>query len=193
MKKGVPPSRAAVAAAAQLRRQGSLRRSTSNRNQNRRSFTTGSTASLIDTCPLDMSGVHDQSSSGVEKPSEPDNWTAHPSPMEPASSVESTLEAHNRRWSIMSHEQLKGQSISPQQSQAPFESIGSSTDPNVHYSLQHHGTIRCICGRLETGYSPLLQCRACTTWSHAHCEGLDGQTLPANYLCFNCRRPPSRQ
>ncbi|KAK5164466.1 uncharacterized protein LTR77_009672 [Saxophila tyrrhenica] len=101
MKKGVPPSRAAVAAAAQLRRQGSLRRSTSSRNSNRRSVTTTS----IDTCPMDFSACSQQAGGANEDSQQSGfgpGWAAHTESFEvPSSRAESTLEAHNRRWSIM--------------------------------------------------------------------------------------------
>ncbi|RMZ09367.1 hypothetical protein D0860_04268 [Hortaea werneckii] len=58
--KGVTPSRAAISAAASLRRQGSLRRS-SRTTPVKRNPMTRSASSLIDTCPMDMSGMQLQS------------------------------------------------------------------------------------------------------------------------------------
>jgi hypothetical protein len=118
MKKGIPPSRAAVAAAAQLRRHGSLRRSTSNRNQNRRSWVSTGSASMIDSAPLDMSSALDDEIE-VDSNFNPGSGY-HASHRNPPPTAESALEAHNRRWSIMSYEQQNGPSTSPQLQQQPF-------------------------------------------------------------------------
>lgn len=178
MKKSVPPSRAAVAAVASLRRHGSLRRSSSSRNSNRRSVTLASSAS-IDTCPMDMPTILHQDS-GREEQSDSEPHTLWPPPTDRA---ESTLEAHNRRWSIMSYEQNKVPSISPQQQQAPF------MHNNSHGQLQ----IRCICGVAQVNVQPIVQCQSCTQWSHTVCVGLQSQAASAGFTCFLCTRPPNNR
>ncbi|KAI7234205.1 hypothetical protein KC330_g4962 [Hortaea werneckii] len=76
--KGITPSRAAISAAASLRRQGSLRRS-SRTTPVKRNQMTRSASSLIDTCPMDISGMQlhsfDSSSptSGLDLHSKPMN------------------------------------------------------------------------------------------------------------------------
>ncbi|KAF2726133.1 hypothetical protein K431DRAFT_299240 [Polychaeton citri CBS 116435] len=63
----VTPSKAAVAAAAQLRRQGSARKAPTRELQRRKS-TLSSTTSTIDSCPFDMSMVDPQLSRPMERP-----------------------------------------------------------------------------------------------------------------------------
>ncbi|KAK3725436.1 hypothetical protein LTR37_000406 [Vermiconidia calcicola] len=190
MRKGVTPSRAAVAAAASLRRQGSLRRSTPSRNQNRRIVTSSSATSLIDTCPMDVPATQQQAATGVEHDYNGNmSWTAHNDTFSaPVPNVESALDAHNRRWSIMSYEQQ--QSISPQPQQYP--SAGFQGHPIQHMPPQHRQVlIRCVCGLSQDTGQPLIQCRSCTQWLHAPCVSLESQSIPPNFTCFLCTRPPT--
>ncbi len=131
--KSVAPSRAAVAAAAQLRRQGSLRRSTPSRNQNRKSMIPTTSGNTIDTCPLDMFAVHEHTETGAEDASISRGWSASGESRQPAYAVESTLEAHNRRWSMMSFEQQMRQSVSPQHNQTSF----TPEQPQYHRPAHH--------------------------------------------------------
>lgn len=192
MKKGVPPSRAAVAAVASLRRQGSLRRSTPNRSQNRRSVTLNSSTASIDTCPMDLSSGLQPASNRAESGSERQNrgsWAAQLDPFDaPSSSAENTLEAHNRRWSIMSYEQQGGLSISPQPQQESFMD-GSLHSLNGHSDVSsNHVQMRCECGVLQVNAQPIIQCQSCMQWSHTPCVGLDGQRGSAAFTCHSCRR-----
>ncbi|KAK7022537.1 hypothetical protein R3P38DRAFT_2533313 [Favolaschia claudopus] len=41
--------------------------------------------------------------------------------------------------------------------------------------------VRCICGDLDSGPRPMVQCRKCIFWSHVHCVG-DSQ----EFVCFSC-------
>ena len=189
MRKGIPPSRASLAAAAQLRRQGSLRRSTPSRNSNRRSLMSSSATSLIDTAPMDV-----QATGGADHADDvdQDNWTIpNYKTRAPSSNAESTLEAHNRRWSMMSFEQQQ-QSVSPPmaQYQTPF--------PDYSAQIQQHGRppqsqilIRCLCGVQNDRGFPLIQCHSCTQWLHRPCVGLDSHVQPPSFSCFLCTRPPS--
>lgn len=186
MKKGVPPSRASLAAAAQLRRQGSLRRSTPSRNSNRRSMMSSSSTSLIDTAPMDMQG-----GAGGEEvvDGEQDPWTIPAQkPRAPSSSAESALEGYNRHWSQLSLEQQQqSQSISPPMSQYP------PVFPDYSQAQQHGRQIliRCLCGVQNDRNLPLIQCSSCTQWLHRPCVGLDNHTQPPKFTCFLCTRPPS--
>lgn len=174
-KRGVPPSRAVVAATAQLRRQGSLRRSTPSRNS-RRNLTSSSTSSLIDTCPMDV--PLEPQSTGAAYPAElatslpQDNhqlWTSASHDFEAIpSSAESALEIHNRRWSMMSMEQQQQRPVilSPPQPQFYPQTFSSPPIP------QHHPTplqIRCQCGWSDDRGQPLVQCRSCTQVSKMNC------------------------
>jgi hypothetical protein len=189
MRKGVPPSRASLAAAAQLRRQGSLRRSTPSRNSNRRSLMSNSSTSLIDTAPMDV-----QASSGVDQldDQEQDNWTLPSQKTRATSSnAESALEAHNRRWSMMSFEQQQHtQPISPPmaQYQAHFQDYAAQVHSRPP---QAQVLIRCLCGVQHDRGLALIQCHSCTQWLHRPCVGLDNYIQPPSFSCFLCTRPLS--
>lgn len=198
MKKGIPPSRAAVAAAAQLRRQGSLRRSTPSRNSlNRRSLIPSSTTSSIDTCPMDVSTAHQHTTGSVELAPDPDadGWAPREDRLyAPSSGAETALEAHNRRWSMMSFEQQHSQSISPDHQQYPaaiFPDFAVQTRQNPRPPQSRQLLVRCLCGVANDRGLPLIQCRSCTQWLHTPCVGLEGQVHPPNYTCFLCTRPAS--
>lgn len=191
MRKGIPPSRASLAAAAQLRRQSSLRRSTPSRNSQRRGLISSSTTSLIDTAPMD---VHASEGAIQVDDQDQDTWTLRSQKTRaPSSSAESALEAHNRRWSMMSFEQQQHvQSISPPmaQYQSPY--------PDYRTQLPQHGTppqapflIRCPCGIQTNRGLPLIQCHSCTQWLHRPCVGLDNHIQPPTFSCFICTRPLS--
>ena len=188
MRKGIPPSRASLAAAVQLRRQGSLRRSTPSRNSSRRSLMSSSATSLIDTAPMDV-----QAACGIDHADDIDqeNWTIpNHKTRAPSSNAESALEAHNRRWSMMSFEQQ--QSISPPmaQYQSPFPDYGTQIHQHGR-PPQQQILIRCLCGVQNDRGLPLIQCQSCTQWLHRPCVGLDAQVQPPRFNCFLCTRPPS--
>ncbi|KAK4504642.1 hypothetical protein PRZ48_002603 [Zasmidium cellare] len=94
----VTPSRAAIAAAAQLRRGGSLRKQTPSKNGQRRAASNA--ASFIDTAPMDVPSDRRQSMVNVDD-SQMD-WSG------------STLNEHNRRWTIecLSHTPTNGHVVS---------------------------------------------------------------------------------
>lgn len=207
MRKGVPPSRAAVAAAAQLRRQSSLRRSTPSRNQNRKSLMANSTTS-IDTCPMDVTTSQQQHTNGeIEQatfraPHDEDNgmkWnvagdTFRVPSFSAETALESTLEQHNRRWSMMSFEQQHhAQVISPPQQQQ----YQGSAYPDVSVHMQQHPRppsrplhIRCVCGVSNDNGQTLIQCQSCTQWLHAPCVVSHQHNIPQPFTCFLCTKPP---
>ncbi|KAK5122637.1 hypothetical protein LTR85_003900 [Meristemomyces frigidus] len=117
--KSVTPSRAAIAAAASLRRQGSLRKP-SRTTPAKRNTMTRSASSLLDTCPMDMSADQQQMGGAVQRTLEDrSSWEGSMSALDTAPSsqppVETALDAHNRRWSMMSFDQQ--QHVSPQHQQ----------------------------------------------------------------------------
>jgi len=198
MRKGVPPSRAVVAATAQLRRQSSLRRSTPSRNS-RRNLTSSSTTSLIDTAPMDIPPEPQQSLAGAQRPDEPNSslqssaldWTAHNEPFQPYPiGAESVLDDHNRRWSMMSFDQQQRPPLTspPQHYYHP-----TFTSPTMPPPQARPLQIRCQCGWPDDRGLPLVQCRSCTQCCHAPCVGLEGQGSPAAamFTCFLCTRPPA--
>lgn len=161
--KGVTPSRAAIAAAATLRRQGSLRRS-SRTTPAKRLPATRSTSSLLDTCPMDVSGEQFPALGGAES--------------------EFALDTYNRQWSSMSFDQ--------QPRPAPTEY--RRPPPSFHPVpvLRNGPLIRCVCGVPHDRGQLMVQCSSCTQFLHMPCVGLDGNRLPTGYVCFVCEKPGGR-
>ncbi|EME47580.1 hypothetical protein DOTSEDRAFT_166748 [Dothistroma septosporum NZE10] len=168
----VTPSRAAIAAAAQLRRGNSLRRQTPSRNGQRRAG--NATVPTFDTAPMDISD-RQQSVLGAQNPSLSPEWP------------EIALDAHNRKWSIMSMEQ--------QHSVSPVHRYPGN--PYAQHELLHAAQpdrllVRCVCGvpHADRG-TALVQCASCTQHTHATCVGLNPHSLPPMFTCFLCTRPAS--
>ncbi|KAK5116435.1 hypothetical protein LTR62_007982 [Meristemomyces frigidus] len=176
--KGVTPSRAAVAAAAQLRRKGSLRRTSRQTAGKRNNGMTSSTGSLIDSCPMDMSmesNNPEYTSTGADFQAVPLTWPPSGSLLRPR---DAALDAHNRRWSMMSFDQH----LPPP---PPHSGQTRATAPPT--------LIRCVCSRTEDDGSQLLQCSSCTQWLHTACVGLDSFRVPSpplkGFVCFLCVKP----
>lgn len=91
--KGITPSRAAISAAASLRRQGSLRRS-SRTTPVKRNQMTRSASSLIDTCPMDISGMQLQS---FDSSSPTSGLDLHSRPMNTASNDQQQAAKHRHQ------------------------------------------------------------------------------------------------
>ncbi|KAK4631422.1 hypothetical protein CLAFUW4_03473 [Fulvia fulva] len=168
----VTPSRAAIAAAAQLRRGGSLRKQTPSRNGQRRAAS--SAAATIDTAPMDMHSDRQHSIAGAQTPSLSLEWP------------ETALDAHNRRWSVMSMDQPH--SVSPTH-QFP-------ENPYAQHDLRRAAQpgrllIRCTCGVPHDQGMVLVQCISCTQHTHAACVGLNPASLSNTFTCFLCTRPSS--
>ena len=185
--RGVTPSRAAIAAAATLRRQGSLRRS-NRTTPAKRNPMTRSTSSLIDTCPMDMSGEQQQLNAGAEHYN--DSWQSAINSFDsfPSSqpTTNNTLDSHNRHWSMMSSDQ--------QQQHWPLQHQRRNP-PNFRsaQSAVHEGPlIRCICGIPTDRGQMMVQCSSCTQFLHMPCVGLDGRQIPSGYVCFLCEKPGRR-
>lgn len=159
----VTPSRAAIAAAAQLRRGGSLRKQTPSRNGQRRAASNA--APSIDTAPMDVSTDRRQSMAGAED----SDWTG------------STLDQHNRRWSMMSQQS----SVSPTHPPSDFPHPSQRS----RLPVQHGRLVRCICGSTSDRGQALIQCHSCTQWVHSSCVGLDPTALPPSFTCFLCTKP----
>ncbi|CAK3860917.1 hypothetical protein AC578_8549 [Lecanosticta acicola] len=167
----VTPSRAAISAAAQLRRGGSLRRRTPSRNGQRRSAASANIS--IDTAPMDLAGDRRSLMLSPEEPGHDFDWDS------------SSLAAHNRRWSMMSLEQ---QNVSPtHQNSAVQHTQASNRRPQQAGRL-----LRCSCGVPEERGQALVQCRSCTQWAHAQCVGLDPTAIPPTFTCFLCTKPNTR-
>jgi hypothetical protein len=166
-----------------------LRRSTPSRNSSRRSLMSSSATSLIDTAPMEV-----QAAGGADQADDidQDNWAIRNHKTRTSSSnAESALEAHNRRWSMMSFEQQQ-QSVSPPMAQYQNVFADYSTQVQQHgRPPQSQILIRCLCGIQNDRGFPLIQCHSCTQWLHRPCVGLDAQVQPPRFTCFLCTRPPS--
>lgn len=165
----VTPSRAAIAAAAQLRRGGSLRKQTPSRNGQRR--VASNAASFIDTAPMDVPADRRQSMINAEDTDSRMDWAGN------------TLNEHNRRWSMMSMEQQS--SVSPTHPPSDL----SYPSQRTRQPVQQRRMVRCICGTSSDGGQTLIQCHSCTQWVHTSCVGLDPTALPSNFTCFLCTKP----
>lgn len=166
----VTPSRAAVAAAANLKRYGSLKKPGTSRA--RKPLTkSSSSSSMIDTCPMDFG---DQASIGVEStpslsPEDSSSLGAPPAFYNTtfAQAQSTTIDAHNnRRWSML-----------PQHPRQQHQ--------------QQQIRIRCPCGSTShTTGEPLVQCKSCTQYQHPLCVNVDlSFGVPPSYTCFLCTMP----
>jgi hypothetical protein len=181
--KGVNPSRAAISAAAQLRRQSSLRRSS--RTTPAKRNPSSSTSSLIDSAPMDMGAEQHHARPGAEhgmpySSQMLDGSADWPNKTPVARKRNATLEAHNRRWSMLSFDQ---QYTPTQNIHVPGfrpANAPAATAPML---------IRCICGVDSDRGQIMIPCSSCTQFQHADCIGIDGIRPPMHYTCFLCTRP----
>nr|POE86560.1 hypothetical protein CFP56_46744 [Quercus suber] len=197
--KGVAPSRAAIAAVAQLRRSGSSRKASSGRhNAARRSFIGVSQTPLIDSSPVDLSIQPRQASTATDSDTVEHETAGVGSRKHSllARHQDATLDAHNRRWSMMSFEQQMAQSMLPSQQTHDMPSYhgGTASSHVIHAARPAQGMqIRCLCGvSLDQGQT-MVRCVSCTQWLHASCISVDGQPIPTNYLCFLCTKPAMKR
>ena len=182
--KGVTPSRAAIVAAASLRRQGSLRK-LSRPTPVKQNTMTRSTSSLLDTCPMDVAG-HELSAGVQNELKVRGSWDEALSSLDgirdPKPRGRSELDAHNRRWSVMSFDQ--------QQHHPSQRHVGSFRP--IQSQQRMAPQIRCTCGIPHDQGQMMVQCSSCTQWLHMPCVGLDGSQLPSGFTCFLCTRPVRR-
>jgi hypothetical protein len=172
----VTPSRAAISAAAQLRRGNSLRRRTPSRTGQRR--VTSSSAS-IDTAPMDVTQDRRQSIIGSDDFDRGLTLSSHGS---------FELDAHNRRWSMMSleHQQSISPTHPPQGPDMHAAHLGS------HQRARQH--VRCVCSSTNALSSEqMIQCTSCTQFLHSACVGIGPATVhPPKFTCWLCTKPTTR-
>ncbi|EMC92274.1 hypothetical protein BAUCODRAFT_283971 [Baudoinia panamericana UAMH 10762] len=174
----VTPSRAAIAAAASLRKQGSLRRPSRTAASKRNSMAVPTTL-MIDSCPMGDELQPDMEIGIETKRIGGSSARAHSKRRD---AEHTALDAHNRRWSMMSFEHLQPASIPTSMRQPSFQNGSRSHTAPL---------IRCICGVPQDHGVPLVQCCSCTQWLHSPCVCLDGQDPPPLYTCFLCTKPTS--
>lgn len=175
----VAPSRAAISAAAQLRRGNSLRKRTPSRNGQRR--VTNPSATSIDTAP--MGDVFQDNRQSVIGSDDFDRGLT----LSSRGSFE--LDAHNRRWSMMSLEQQ--QSISPTHPPQPSDTYFAQPAPR----RQPRPQVRCMCSSTSALSSEqMIQCSSCTQFLHCACVGIGPDTVhPPKFTCWLCTRPTRLQ
>lgn len=184
--KGVAPSRAAIAAAAQLRRQSSLRKTSRTMPSKRNTL-----AILTDSTSMNISAEHKLAGDGAERSSHPSqllfgekaDWTSSVYGLE--NKQQSSLNEHNRRWSMMSFEQQHA----PVQYGNVHPPLFRPAPQPVRASPVH---IRCICGISAGSAQSMVQCFSCTQWLHANCIGVDAGRPPQSFICFLCSKSPTR-
>lgn len=200
MRATATPSKAAMSAAAQLRRQSSLRKGgpPARRTSARKDLATRSTSSLIDTAPMDLSAERHATAEAelrAQQRQQQSHSATFTQSLDTNTHELSAIEAHNRRWGSMSADQQDLQQHYPPQPPAFYNPA-----PPVHqlpFAMQPQATqaplqIRCVCGVYDAPHNqPLLQCKSCTQWLHALCLGLDAQMPPREFTCFLCTRPAS--
>lgn len=180
----VHPSRAAIAAAAQLKRQGSIRKLGSLRSKKPLQKSASHT-SMIDTCPMDFSeqSVTGANSTASQSPDDNQSFIFNPPPAD-FSNVDISQNASSRQeidWSMYTMAQ-------PQTQQPAFQA------PQQHQAPQQQQIrIRCPCGDNQYHGQALVQCKSCTQYQHPACVNINpafGQ--PPSYCCFLCQKPTAR-
>jgi hypothetical protein len=177
----VHPSRAAIAAAAQLKRQGSIRKLGSLRSKKPLQKST-SYNSMIDTCPMDFGeqSAASANSTASQSPDENHSFIFNPPPTD-FSNVDlsqSASSGQNIDWGM----------YTMAQSQAPQSTYQAPQQPQAPQQQQIR--IRCPCGDNHYHGQALVQCKSCTQYQHPACVNINpafGQ--PPSYCCFLCQKP----
>jgi hypothetical protein len=192
----VNPSRAAIVAAAQLKRQGSIRKLGSLRSR-KPLQKSASYSSMIDTCPMDFG---DQSVTGAtstpsQSPDENQSFIFNPPPTD-FSNVDlsqSSAIGQDIDWSMYTMGQQQPQQPTfqaPPQHHVPQQ---QQQIPQQQQQQQQPVRIRCPCGDNHYHGEALVQCKSCTQYQHPACVNINpafGQ--PPSYCCFLCQKPTSR-
>lgn len=192
----VNPSRAAIAAAAQLKRQGSMRKMGSLRVRQPLQKS-ASYNSMIDTCPMDL-GDHSTNGGNSVSPdgTQTFNFTTTSTEFGNTDLSQSSLGDNNIDWSMYSMSQPQSQT---QPQQQVYQAQPQQHQPQPVQQQQQPQLplqdvrIRCPCGDNQYHGQALVQCKSCTQYQHPACVNINpafGQ--PPSYCCFLCQRPPSR-
>jgi hypothetical protein len=185
------PSRAAIVAATQLKRQGSIRRLGSLRSKKPLQKST-SYNSMIDTCPMDFG---DQSVTGAvptasHSPDENQSFIFNPPPSDfnNLDLSQSSAVGQDIDWNMYTMGQ-QPTFQAPQQ-----HTIRQQQQPVQQQQRQRQRPlcIRCPCGDNHYHGEALVQCKSCTQYQHPACVNINpafGQ--PPSYCCFLCQKPTS--
>lgn len=181
------PSRAALAAAAQLKRQGSIRKPSTLRSR-KPLKKSASHASMIDTCPIDLGSVSNNAS---QSPDEFQSFNFNPT----ASEQNNVDFSQTFDWSqyTMDQQQTQQPSCQSQPQPRPQQHQSQPQLQRQQQQQQQSVRIRCPCGDSQYYGDALVQCNSCTQYQHPTCVNINpmfGQ--PPSYCCFLCQRPSSR-
>ncbi|KAF2150853.1 hypothetical protein K461DRAFT_296085 [Myriangium duriaei CBS 260.36] len=192
----VTPSKAAISAAVQLRRQSSVKKQYSHSRRN----TMASTSSLLDRDAMDTSSDdetaggdagaalrkaiqrrdqhRDQAAVRGEARSRPQSSSGRPPPAFPPRSTSLINLGGNHSFNC----QPVMQSCSPQKS-SPMKPTGSFADSMSSIT-------RCICNLPIAEGQLMIQCNSCQLWLHTACLGIPPHNIPSTYFCTFCMAPP---
>ena len=186
------PSRAAIVAAAQLKRQGSIRKPGSLRSKKSLQKSASHT-SMIDTCPMDFGA---QSVLGATSTSSPEdeqtfNFDAPPADFNNVNLSHSSTAGQEINWNMYTMGQQQAQQPQPAFQVAPHQ-MQQQQQQKQHQvpQQQHQVRIRCPCGDNQYHGEALVQCKSCTQYQHPACVNINpafGQ--PPSYCCFLCQKP----
>ncbi|KAM0713816.1 hypothetical protein Q7P37_010778 [Cladosporium fusiforme] len=185
----VNASRAAIAAAAQLKRHGSIRKPSTVRSR-KPLQKSASYSSMIDTCPMDFGNqaTNTMGSASSLSPADSQSFTFNPTPanfnIEPQNEID---------WSLYTMDQPQSQQMAFQtqpQLQPPHQYQHQTPQHQQHDQQQQSVRIRCPCGDSSYHGDALVKCNSCTQYQHPACVNINpmfGQ--PPSYCCFLCQRP----
>lgn len=181
----VNPSRAALAAAAQLKRQGSVRKPSTLRSR-KPLKKSASHASMIDTCPIDLGSV---STNASQSPDDFQSFNFNPAASD-QSNVDFSQTSFDWGQFTMDQPQTQQPAFQPQPQLQPQQ---HQPRPQAQHQQQQQAVrIRCPCGDSQYYGEALVQCSSCTQYQHPACVNINpmfGQ--PPSYCCFLCQRPSS--
>lgn len=182
----VNPSRAAIAAAAQFKRHGSVRKPSALRSR-KPLHKSASYNSMIDTCPMDFGEqpLANVGSTTSLSPAETQSFGFSSAPtnfnVEPSQT--------DIDWSMYTMDQ-------PQSQQPAFQPQHQHQHQHQHppqpqqQQRQQSISIRCPCGDPTYYGDALVKCSSCTQYQHPACVNINpmfGQ--PPSYCCFLCQQP----
>lgn len=180
----VNPSRAAITAAAQLKRHGSIRKPSTLRSR-KPLQKSASYNSMIDTCPMDFGdhAVSTGASATSLSPEDSHSFSFNPTPT--IFNVDTPQPEID--WSMYTMDQ-------PQSQQAALQPQHQHQHQHQHQQQQQQQSvrIRCPCGDSTYYGDALVKCNSCTQYQHPACVNINpmfGQ--PPSYCCFLCQRPAS--
>lgn len=192
----VTPSKAAVSAAVQLRRQSSVKKPYSHSRRN----TLASTGSFLDQDAMAISSDdetangdagaalrkarerrdqnREQAAARAQARSRPQSQGGRPTTSFPP-----------RTTSLMNFSSPQTFEYAPLV-QPCSSQVSSPVKPTGSFADAMSSLTRCICNLPIAEGQLMIQCNACQLWLHTACLGIPPNNLPATYFCTFCMAPP---